>query len=213
MKTTKVLIADDHSIVRKGITALIASLDNMEVVGQAVDGKDTLQKVKELTPDLLLVDISMPELTGLEVLSHLRDEGSEMLIIILSMHNEEEYVLRALNSGANGYLLKNADDDEIAKGIQAVVNGETYYSNHVSQILINSLRKPTKKDGDEDLTSREKEVLGLIVEGLSNKEIADKAFISARTVDKHRAKIMKKIGARNAADLVRITLEKGLLKM
>ena len=211
MTITKVLIADDHGIVRKGISTLINSIEGMEVVGEASNGPEALSKLDDLKPDILLVDISMPEMNGLQVLDAVREKGWPAKVVILSMHNDEEYVLKAINSGASGYLLKNADDNEIVEGIRTVARGQVFYSSYVSQVMVNSLRKPAKEDSSEGITKREKEVLKYIVEGLSNKEIADKAFISTRTVDKHRASVMKKLNARNAADLVRITIERKLL--
>lgn len=211
MDKATVVIADDHGIVRKGIRSIIESIEEVELVGEAADGTEALSLVEEKRPDVLLIDISMPGLTGMQVLDKIIEAGYDTRVVILSMHNEEEYVLQAVNAGASGYLLKNADDRELIEGIRTVADGQVYYSSYVSQVMANSLRRP-KENPNEALTAREKEVLKLIVDGLSNKEIADKAFISARTVDKHRASIMKKLNARNAADLVRLTIEKKLLQ-
>lgn len=205
-----VLIADDHGIVRKGMRALIESMEGVVLVGEAADGVEALAKVRDLQPDVLLIDISMPGHSGMEVLDKVIEEGLSTRVVILSMHNEEEYVLKAVNSGASGYLLKNADDREIIEGIRTVASGQVFYSSYVSEVMVKSLRKP-KEQADTVLTSREKEILKHIVDGLSNKEIADITFISARTVDKHRASVMKKLNARNAAELVRLTIEKKLL--
>jgi DNA-binding NarL/FixJ family response regulator len=210
MSKATVIIADDHGIVRKGIRALIQSIDELELVGEAVDGTEALQLVEHHRPDVLLIDISMPGLSGMDVLEKVMEERWDTRVVILSMHNDEEYVMKAVNAGASGYLLKNADDRELIEGIRAVAKGQVFYSSDVSKVMINSLRRP-KEPQNEMLTAREKEVLACIVDGMSNKQIADKAFISARTVDKHRASVMKKLEAKNAADLVRITIEKKLL--
>lgn len=210
MKKT-VVIADDHGIVRKGIMTMISNMEELELAGEASDGIQAIALVEQKKPDILLVDISMPGMTGLEVLDSVREQGLPTKVIILSMHSEEEYVLKAINAGASGYLLKNSDDRELQEGLLKVASGQSYFSSAVSQVLVDSLRKPPRSDKEGELTSREMEVLRYIVEGLSNKEIADKTFISTRTVDKHRAKLMRKLNARNAADLVRISFERKLL--
>jgi DNA-binding NarL/FixJ family response regulator len=207
MGKVTVIIADDHGIVRKGIRALIQSIEELELVGEAADGTEALKLVEHHRPDVLLIDISMPGLTGMDVLEKVMEEGWDTRVVILSMHNDEEYVMKAVSAGASGYLLKNADDRELIEGIRAVAKGQVFYSSDVSKVMINRLLRP-KETHNELLTVREKEVLGYIVDGMSNKQIADKAFISARTVDKHRASVMKKLEAKNAADLVRITIEK-----
>ena len=212
-KKIRVLLADDHSIVRKGISLVLENDDQIEIVGQASDGKEALKMVKELSPDVLVADISMPEINGIELTRLINEQESDTHTLILSTHFEEEYILKSFDSGASGYLPKDADEDEVINAIHTIAGGEVYYTPEVSQVLAQSVIKKNKKElgANKELTEREIEVLQLVVEGLSNKEIADKLFISVRTVDTHRRNLMEKLEAKNTAELVRKAFEKKLV--
>lgn len=212
-KKISVVLADDHSIVRKGISLVLENDEQIEIIGQASDGKEALEMVEKLTPDVLVADISMPELNGIELTRQISEKELSTNILILSTHFEEEYILKSFDAGASGYLPKDADEDEVINAIHTIAEGEIYYTPEVSQILAQSVIKKNKKELGEnkELTEREIEVLQLVVDGLSNKEIADKLFISVRTVDTHRRNLMEKLEAKNTAELVRKAFEKKLV--
>jgi len=209
----RVLLADDHSIVRKGISLVLENDDQIEIVGQASDGKEALEMVEQLAPDVLVADISMPEINGIELTKRINDQDLSTNILVLSTHFEEEYILKSFDAGASGYLPKDADEDEVISAIHTIASGEVYYTPKVSQILAQSVIKKNKKELGEnkELTEREIEILQLVVDGLSNKEIADQLFISVRTVDTHRRNLMEKLEAKNTAELVRKAFEKKLV--
>lgn len=220
----KVLIADDHLLVRAGIKSLLEKIKEVEVVGEASNGREALKLMKEFPPDLLLLDISMPELNGLGVAQRVRQDSPETRIIILSMHNHEEYVLQALRSGASGYLLKDAAPNELEIAINAVMKNEIYLSPAISKHLVGDyLRRIENLRGEFDspiseklnpyqqLTSRQREILQLIAEGNSTKEIAEKLFISVKTVETHRMQIMERLNIRDIAGLVRYAIKMGII--
>ena len=208
----KVVLADDHSVVRKGIKMLISSDENIEIMGEAASGVEALEMVKSLNPDIIITDISMPGMTGIELAEKLKSEQSTTKVLVLSTHNDEEYILRSFEAGALGYLPKDTEEDEFLAAIKVVADGDVYYTSEVSNILTRSLIKQKRTfDDARDLTEREREILKLIVEGMSNKEIGDKLFISVRTVDTHRRNIMDKIEAKNTAELVRKAIEDKLI--
>jgi DNA-binding NarL/FixJ family response regulator len=219
-----VLIADDHLLVRAGVKSLLEKMKEVEVIGEASNGREALNLLKENKPDLLLLDISMPELNGLDVAQRVRQESPDSRIIILSMHNHEEYVLQALRSGASGYLLKDAAPNELEIAINAVMKNEIYLSPAISKHLVGDyLRRIENLQGDTDnhtseksnpyqqLTSRQREILQLIAEGNSTKEIAEKLFISVKTVETHRMQIMERLNIRDIAGLVRYAIKMGII--
>ncbi|TRX60723.1 response regulator transcription factor [Fulvivirga sp. M361] len=208
----KVVLADDHSVVRKGIKLLISSDDSIEILGEAASGTEAYSMIKSLKPDIVITDISMPGMTGIELAEKLKSEEMTTKVLVLSTHNDEEYILRSFEAGALGYLPKDTEEEEFLAAIKVVADGDVYYTNEVSNILTRSLIKQKRTfDDARDLTEREKEILKLIVEGMSNKEIGDKLFISVRTVDTHRRNIMDKIEAKNTAELVRKAIEDKLI--
>ncbi len=208
----KVILADDHSVVRKGIKMLISGDESIEIMGEAASGTEALQMVKRLDPNIIITDISMPGMSGIELTEKIKTEHPTTKVLVLSTHNDEEYILRSFEAGALGYLPKDTEEDEFIAAIRTVAGGDVYYTNEVSNILTKSLIKKKRMfDDTRDLTEREKEILKLIVEGLSNKEIGDKLFISVRTVDTHRRNIMDKIEAKNTAELVRKAIEDKLI--
>lgn len=214
----KIIIADDHRIIRDGLKSLLSDEKDIRIIGEAADGEEALVKTRELKPDILIADISMPELNGIEMTRLLSKEGLDTKVLIVSMHDNEDYISQALDAGASGYLLKDSSKDELLKAIKAVQDGETYCSGDVSKILLNkflvSSRSKKLKIESEDrleLTKREKEILKLISDGLSNKEIANLLFVSTRTIDTHRYNVMQKLNVKNGAELVRIAFKLNLI--
>ncbi len=220
MKPVKVILVDDHSLVRAGIRSLILNIPGVEVVGEADNGRDAIKLIDELAPDLVLLDIAMPELNGLEVVARLSKEFSDTKVIILSMHTNEEYVVQALRSGASGYLLKDAAPNELEIAVNAVIRGETYLSPAISKHVVDNylkrisnvaLDKELSPDIFTQLTSRQREILQLIAEGNSTKEIANKLNVSIKTVETHRMQLMDRIGIHDVAGLVRYAIRAGII--
>jgi DNA-binding NarL/FixJ family response regulator len=220
MVDTRILLADDHALVRAGFRALIGSLSDVQVVAEAEDGRKALQLVREHVPNIVLMDISMPELNGLDATEQIMREYPRVKVIILSMHTSEEYVLQALDVGASGYLLKDADLSELELALRSVVRGEIYLSPAVSKHVIrNYLDRTGERSATSarissigGLTSRQREVLQLIAEGYTSQDIAEQLFISVKTVEKHRYQIMERLDIHNIAGLVRYAVEQGLVK-
>ncbi len=212
MNEVKIIIADDHALIRNGIKTMLSRNAEYKIVAEAENGKQLIELATKLLPDVILADISMPEVNGFEALSELKSLLPDIRIILLTMHEEPEYIIKAARSGANGYLLKNVDYEELHRAIETILTGQKYFNLHVSSILTEELHR--KSDADqfqEKLTERESDILKEIVKGLSSKEIGDKLFISSRTVDTHRNNLMKKLSVHNTAELVRLALEKGLV--
>lgn len=206
--TIRVVLADDHVFVRDGIKSLLETEDNIIVVGEATDGLEALQTVELNKPDLLIVDIRMPHLTGIEVVEKLRNQNNPVKIIVLSMHESEEYVLKSVRAGADGYLLKGSSKEEFLKALHTVANGGKYFSGDISSILIDQLKNTaipieTKQPFADDMsiTKREKEILKLLLSGKGNKEIAEALEISKRTAEVHRFNLMKKLKVKNLMEL------------
>ncbi|CAA9201295.1 response regulator [Flavobacterium collinsii] len=217
-KTIRVVLADNHVFVRDGIKSLLENEVNIEVVGEATDGIDTLEAVATSEPDLLILDIRMPHLTGIEVVEKLRSENNKVKIIILTTHESEEYVLGALKAGAEGYLLKDSSKEEFLKALHTVLNGGKYYSGDVSGILIHhfvhctvSLGRKQALAEEITITKREKEILSLLLSGKGNKEIGETLKISKRTAEVHRFNLMKKLKVKNLMELSNKATEYSLL--
>ncbi|MEL1242400.1 response regulator transcription factor [Flavobacterium flavipallidum] len=217
-QTIRVVLADDHFFVRDGIKSLLESEKNIEVVGEATDGLEALDVVTSTNPDLLIVDIRMPHHTGIEVVEKLRSQNNNVKIIVLSMHESEEYVLKSIKAGADGYLLKGSSKEEFLKALHAVANGGKYFTGDISSILINQLTnttapldaKPTLTE-DLTITKREKEILTLLLSGKGNKEIAEALEISKRTAEVHRFNLMKKLKVKNLMELSNKATEYSLI--
>jgi two-component system nitrate/nitrite response regulator NarL len=214
----RVVLADDHVFVRDGIKSLLENEANIEVVGEAIDGADALEVVATNKPDLLIVDIRMPNLTGIEVVEKLRSDNNNVKIIMLSMHESEEYVLKSIKAGADGYLLKGSSKEEFLKALHTVAAGGKYFSGDISSILINQLTsssvslEPKLNLGEEMMiTKREKEILTLLLSGKGNKEIAEALEISKRTAEVHRFNLMKKLKVKNLMELSNKAAEYSLL--
>jgi two-component system nitrate/nitrite response regulator NarL len=216
--TIRVVLADDHVFVRDGIKSLLENEANIEVTGEATDGLEALKIVETAKPDLLILDIRMPNMTGIEVVEKLRSQNNMVKIVMLSMHESEEYVLKSIKAGADGYLLKGSSKEEFLKAVHTVANGGKYFSGDISSILIGQLSNPsgaveTKQLLDEEqlITKREKEILKLLLSGKGNKEIAEALDISKRTAEVHRFNLMKKLKVKNLMELSNKATEYSLL--
>jgi DNA-binding NarL/FixJ family response regulator len=214
VKPIRLILADDHTLVRAGIRALLEKLPGVEVVGEAGDGRQVLKLVKTLGPNVVLMDISMPGLNGLEATERISREFPDVRVIILSMHNNEEYYWRALKAGAAGYLLKKAATTELATALQQLVKGEIYLSREISARLVKKFPKQgiaDRKSPLEQLTGRQREILQLIAEGQNTKQIAEILKVSPKTVEYHRMKLMNCLNVHDVPGLVRFALRVGLI--
>ena len=214
MKMTTIVLADDHNLVRQGLRTLLETEPDFRVVGETGDGLEAVDLVRSLKPNVLVVDLMMPSLNGLEVTQRAKDSSPRTQIIILSMYSNEAYVLEALRNGAAGYVLKDSNADDLIKAVREAVIGRRYLSPPLSELAIEAYSqksKATNIDIYETLTSREREVLHLAAEGHSNKEIATRLSISPRTAEVHRSNMMKKLGLHTKTDLVRYALNRGIL--
>lgn len=208
------VIADDHAVVREGLRRLLETETDIEVVSEAGDGREVLDEVGRLTPDVVILDITMPRLGGLETLERLRNRHPATKVILLSVHGDPPFIQSAVNLGADGYVLKNGRVTEVVSAVRAVMKGGSYFSPPVAKEIVSQLRAP-ERNADEPfglLSGREREVLQLIAEGLSAKEIANDLGISPKTVEAHRTSVMRKLGARKATELVRYALRHGLIE-
>ena len=209
------MVVDDHSVVREGIRSVLAATPGYSVVGEAGNGAAALSLAAQLKPDVILLDISMPGGSGLHVVERLRHEAPECRILILSVHDRTEYVLESVRAGAHGYLRKDTTPAELRQAIQAVHEGNNYFSPQVALHLTAAIRGEhvaASAPAIELLTAREREVLGLVAQGLTNKEAAAKLGISTRTVEAHRDSLMRKLGIRTVAGLTKLAIESGLMK-
>jgi DNA-binding NarL/FixJ family response regulator len=218
MKKIKVIVADDHTIVRKGLCAILEGETDIEVVGEAEDGREAIKKVEQFQPDVVLLDITMPILNGLEATRQLSKRFPKLKILILTMHDNEEYVFETLRAGASGYLVKRSAPNELISAIQAVYSGGSFLSPAISKRVIDEYVRggPKKVKEDEEygkLTEREREILQLIAEGRANREIAELLNISIKTVESHRSHIMEKLNIRNIAELTQYAIRKGLISI
>jgi DNA-binding NarL/FixJ family response regulator len=208
----KVIIAEDHTLVREGFRSLLNDIDGVEVVAEAGDGRTALELTNKHKPDLILMDIAMPEMNGLEATAHVTKEFPDIHVIILSMYSTEEYVLQALRAGASAYLLKNADGTELETAIRAVQRGETYLSQAISEHVAAYIRRAGSETSPlERLTLRQREILQLIAEGYSTKNIAAKLHLSEKTVETHRANLMKQLEIYDIPSLVRFAIRTGII--
>lgn len=211
MSTLKLMVVDDHAVVRQGIRAVLDGSEGVEVVADAGSGAEAIRLVDETSPDVVVLDVNMPEMDGLEVTRSLREAGKDCRILILSMHDNPEYVLEALRAGADGYLLKDADPSELREAVQVVGAGREYLSDRVTHQLSIALRAELERDKQrgrlERLTPREREVMLHVASGKTSREIAEVLGISHRTVETHRERVMAKLRMRSVADLTRFVVE------
>ena len=210
-----IVIADDHKLVRQGMIAMLTSQDDIQVIGEAADGAEALSMVETKKPDVVLVDVMMPNLNGIEVAAQIKQRGLKVRIVFLSMHANASYAVRALHNGALGYVIKDADFSEILTAIRNAYIGKRYISSVLTDEVMEMLiAKEGEKSGSlESLSTREREVLQLIAEGHTNTAIAAKLTLSVRTVEAHRARIMAKLRIRSQAELVRFAVQQGLVEL
>lgn len=209
-KSIRVLLADDHTVVRRGFGLILSSQPDMEVVGDAQNGREAVELSEQLNPDVVVIDVSMPELNGIEGTRRITESCPRTRVLALSMHRDAVYVREILRAGARGYLVKDADDDALVDAVRAVARGEAYLSPAISELVLNDYRRHVT-DPLDLLTSREREVLQMIAEGQTNKEIAGRLNLSVYTVEAHRGKIMEKLNLHSAGDIVRFAIRNGII--
>jgi len=203
------LLADDHTIVRQGLKLILSAHPDLAVAGEAANGREAVEMAQKLKPDIVLMDVAMPELNGIEATRRMVEANSRLKVLVLSMHKEAVYVREILKAGARGYILKDAIDTELLNAVRSVAKGDGYISPAVSGALLNDYRKDVT-DPVDLLSGREREVLQLIAEGKTNKEIATRLNLSVYTIDSHRGKIMEKLNLHSTGELVRFALKHGL---
>jgi two-component system response regulator NreC len=214
----RVLLVDDHTILRQGIKILLEAQEDLEIAGEATNGREALEQVRRLIPDVVLMDISMPELNGLEATRLIKKEFPRVQVVILTMHETEEYLVQILQAGATGYVLKQAADHELIEAVRIASRGDTYLYPRIAAMLVsdylkrmNNNRLDEQDPAYESLTTREREILVLVAEGLTNKEIAEELTLSVKTVENHRASLMNKLNAHDRSELVRYAIRVGLI--
>jgi two-component system, NarL family, response regulator NreC len=209
------LVADDHGIIRAGLRLLLERDKDMQVAGEAADGREAVRLAAELQPDIVIIDIGMPLLNGIDATAQILRETPDIGVIILSMHADESYIMRALNAGAKGYLLKDSADDDLPKAVRTVAEGRPFFSPVIAKTLLEDyvrlMREHRVQDSYELLTEREREVLQLLAEGKSNKEVASLLGLSPYTVESHRNNLMQKLNLHNTADIVLYAVRKAII--
>ncbi len=213
--TIKVLIADDHQLFREGLVNLLSSAPDVEVIAEAEDGVQATEKAKKLKPDVVLIDIGMPNMNGIEATKLLKKDAPEIKIIAVSMHSDRQFVKGILEAGADGYLLKNCTYRQLIDAIQSVYSGKKYLSDDITEMIIKGYLDPSETESESytDLSEREMEILKLYAEGKSTREISEKLFISVKTVGTHKQHILEKLGLKTNADLVKYAIREGLIQL
>lgn len=208
------LVADDHPVVRKGLQSCLSRAGRIRLVGEAADGDEALRKARELKPDVVLMDISMPGMNGLTVTEMLRKELPDMKVLVLSVQRNKDSIFRVIQAGAHGYVSKEAPSEEVVRAIESVHGGEPFFSEEIARAALNEfIKSGGKKEPFSQLTSREREVLVLIAEGQSNKEIADRLNIGVRTIETHRERIMRRLNIHSVAGLTKYAIANGLVTL
>ena len=215
MKSIRVLLADDHKLIRAGLRLVVDQQPDLSVVGEADDGRQAVELAKSLKPNVVVMDIGMPNLNGIEAARQIGEMGLAAAVVMLSMHSDESYVLRALSAGARAYLLKDSATTDLVQAIHAVAEGKSFFSPAVSKVLLQDYMRKLRRSGAEDsydlLSPREREVLQLVAEGKSNKEVASLLNLSVYTVETHRAKIMQKLNLKGVPELILYAVRKGII--
>jgi DNA-binding NarL/FixJ family response regulator len=213
----KILLADDHNVLRKGLRRILEEQPDLEVVGEASDGREAVTLNNQLHPDIIVMDIAMPLMNGLEATRQILQRSAGVNVLILSMYSDENYVVQVLRAGARGYLLKDTAEEDLITAVRAVAKGQPFFSPKIAKLLmgdsIQRLRTEGKSDSYDLLTPREREVLQLIAEGKSNKEAAAALFVSPTTIETHRARIMDKLDLHSTADIVLYAVRKGIVQL
>jgi len=211
----RVLLADDHGVVRKGLRFILEQEADMQVAGEAADGREAVRLARDLSPDVIVMDIAMPQLNGIDATSQIVKQNPRVNVLILSMHNDETYLLRALEAGARGFLLKDTAEEDLVRAVRVAAQGKPYFSPAIAQALLEdymrNLQQRNQQDSYSLLTEREKEVLQLLAEGRSNKEVAQLLNLSVYTVETHRTRIMQKLNLHNTAELVLYAVRKKII--
>lgn len=209
MEKIRIVLVDDHQMFRDGVKAVLSDEANIEIVGEVGNGNDLYKLLDSVSIDLIITDISMPEISGIEITKHVSEKFPNIKILILSMHTNEEFITKALSSGANGYLPKDTSMNELLDAINTIYKGDNYYNKTISDTILKSVIDKSKKDSSDNksLTNREKEIVALVVDGLTNKEIADKLCISIRTVDSHKNNVMQKLHLKSSVELVKYAIK------
>jgi DNA-binding NarL/FixJ family response regulator len=217
MRKTRVLIVDDHTIVRDGISSLLALAGDIEVVGEAANGREGLEKAGKLLPDVVLMDISMPIMGGLEAIPRIHKEFPEIKILVLTQYDDKEHVFPAIQAGANGFISKTAASSELTSGVRAVAMGESYLSPAIAKLFVEDYQRvppiEDKNDPYKELTDREREMLKLVVEGYKTRQIAEMLAITPKTVEAHKTSLMKKLGIHSNLELVKYALRRGIISL
>ncbi len=212
----RILLADDHTILRAGLKMMLNAQPDMEVVGEAQDGRQAIQETQRLVPDIILMDITMPDMNGIEATRQIKKLLPDIRILILTMHEHDEYVFQALRAGASGYMLKEAADTELISALHIIQSGQFYLSPMAQSVMVGDylqrVRVGEEKDSYSSLTEREREILKLVAEGYTNNQIAERLVISPKTVDTHRTHIMDKLNLHSRAELVKYAMRRGLLE-
>ena len=215
MNPIRILLADDHTVMRRGLRALLERQAGFSVVAEAADGREAVESAAAVSPDVAVIDIGMPNLNGIEAARRITEKRPETAVVILSMHADESYVLRALNSGARGYLLKDSLEDDLISAIRAVHKGKAFFSPEISRMLAEDYMRQMRQRGVEDsyelLTPREREVLQMLGEGNSNKDVATKLNLSLHTVETHRGNVLEKLNLHSTAEMILYAVRKGIV--
>jgi DNA-binding NarL/FixJ family response regulator len=216
-KKINIFLVDDHQIVRDGIKSLLLDSSEISIAGEALNGKELMEKLETVKPDVILMDISLPDVSGIELTRQVTQNFPEIKVVILSMYTQEEFITNAIAAGAKGYLPKNTTQQELLNAVKAVCDGKEYYNDAVSKIILENYISTVRKSKEveiandaETLSSREKQILKLYVEGMSNQQIADKLFISIRTVESHKNHIMQKLGVKSTVELVKYAIRNNI---
>lgn len=212
----RILLADDHTILRAGLKKMLNSQPDMEVIGEAQDGRQAIQESQRLQPDIVLMDITMPDINGIEATRQIKKLCPEIKVLVLTMHEHDEYVFQALRAGASGYMLKEAADTDLFSALRVIQSGKFYLSPAAQSVMVGDylqrVRTGEEKDSYSSLTEREREILKLVAEGFTNNQIAERLVISPKTVDTHRTHIMDKLNLHSRAELVKYAMRRGLLE-
>lgn len=215
--TYRIVLADDHVLIRHGIKIILSADESLEIVGEVGDGDELLSTLGRLVVDLLILDISMPKSSGIELTEILKKRYPALKILVLTMHNNMRFLRRAIAAGADGYLVKSDTEQEIVSAIQMIREGRTYISpgleNEFAEEMLNAVRKPASAQAFRELTRREKQVLGLVAGGLTSKEMASRLNLSPRTIDHHRASLLRKFDMKNSVDLVNFAIKNGYVSL
>jgi len=215
MRKIKILFADDHTLIRSGLRLIVEQQPDMTVVGEAEDGRQAVTLAASLNPDVAVLDIGMPNLNGIEAAQQITQAEPRTAVVVLSMHRDETYILRALKAGVRGYLLKDSAESDLVRAIRAVAEGKSFFSPAVSKVLLEDYMRKLQRTGAEDsydlLTPREREILQLVAEGKSNKEIASALNLSVYTVETHRANILEKLKLKSLPELILYAVRKGII--